>query len=80
MIGLNEIKAKNINLERPINVLEEFGTNIEIHAEVLESKRSVQEIKVAIYSQESAYSEPHFSAIFEINPKSESKKTDSFKQ
>ena len=65
----DRIKVKNVNLERPINVPEDSGTNIEIHAEVFERKGSVQDIKVEIYSQESAYIEPHFSAIFEINSK-----------
>ncbi|MBF0512331.1 MAG: hypothetical protein HQL13_08425, partial [Candidatus Omnitrophica bacterium] len=45
-------------------MLQESGTTIEIHALVLEDGR---EVKVEIYSQESGYTEPHFSAIFEVN-------------
>ena len=65
----DSLKVKNINLDRPISVPEEMGTSIELHVECLEDKSGLQEVKVEIYSQESAYIEPHFSAIFEINPK-----------
>ena len=49
----DNLKVKNINLDRPISVPEETGTNIEVHAEVLEqkSKGSLQEVKVEIYSR-----------------------------
>ena len=72
----DSLKIKNVSLDRPISVPEEAGTNIEIHAQVLEqkSKGNVQEVKVEIYSQESAYIEPHFSAVFEINSKAVSSK------
>ena len=74
--GFDNIKVKDINLKRPINVPEESGTNIEIHSEIIEQKQKskFKEIKVEIYSQESAYLEPHFSAIFEINLESGSQK------
>ncbi len=65
------IKAKNINLERPISVPQESGTTIEIHAQVLERKKNddSREVKVEIYSQETGYKEPHFSAVFEVDKK-----------
>ena len=44
----DSFKVKNINLERPISVPEEFGNNIEIHVECSESRRNwFQEVKVA---------------------------------
>jgi enediyne polyketide synthase len=86
----DHIKAKDINLQRPIAVPQESGTAIEIHAQVLEQEMNKchsrqinchsresgnlshenRQVKVEIYSQETAYHEPHFSAIFEVDPKS----------
>ena len=64
------IKARDINLQRPIPVPQEAGTTIEIHAQVLERENSKghQEVKVEVYSQDTAYKEPHFSAIFDVIP------------
>ncbi|MBI3601474.1 MAG: SDR family NAD(P)-dependent oxidoreductase [Candidatus Omnitrophica bacterium] len=66
-----QIIAKDINLERPIPVPEDTGITIEIHAQVLQQERrqDSREVKVEIYSQDTGYKEPHFSAIFEILPK-----------
>ena len=79
---IENIKAKDINLQRPISVPQDSGTTIEIHAQVLEREESKGhdkeaghsrksgnpvQVKVDIYSQESAYTEPHFSAIIEID-------------
>lgn len=63
----DHLKAKDIDLPRPISVPQETGTIIEIHAQVLEQGKSngPQEVRVEVYSQESAYIEPHFSATFE---------------
>ena len=65
------IKAKDINLQRPIPVPEESEAIIEIHAQVSErtSNNGIVDVKVEIYSQESAYEKPHFSATFEVGPK-----------
>ncbi|MBF0503524.1 MAG: SDR family NAD(P)-dependent oxidoreductase [Candidatus Omnitrophica bacterium] len=66
--GLDHIKARNIELKRPIPVSEDTGATIEIHAQVLEkvSKDDVLSVKVEIYTQESGYRKPHFSAVFEL--------------
>lgn len=66
---LEQITAKDINLQRPISVPPETGTSIEIHAQVLEpgKRNDPQQVKVEIYSQETGYREPHFSAVFEID-------------
>ena len=66
----DRIKARNINLQRPISVPKESETTIEIHAQVNEQDESnaKTQVVVEIYSQETAYNEPHFSAVFEIDP------------
>ncbi len=74
VLGVNKfehITAKNIDLQRPISVPEEDGTTIEIHAVVQERMTNDDPlyVKVKVYSQESVYKEPHFSAIFEISTK-----------
>jgi len=56
------IKARHIDLQRPISVPQDSGTTIEIHAIVQDGQ-----VKVEIYSQETGYKEPHFSAVFEIS-------------
>ena len=64
----DHIRAKDINLQRPIPVPEETGTTIEIHALVMDSHSrenghpifEFTQVKVEIYSQETAYKEPHF--------------------
>jgi len=62
------IKARDINLQRPIPVPQDSGTTIEIHAQVFEVEKNNNnfQVRVEIYSQETAYKEPHFSAIFEL--------------
>ena len=66
--AFESLKIRDINLQRPISVPQETGTRIEIHALVLdeEQKGQAPQVKVEIYSQETAYKEPHFSAVFEI--------------
>jgi len=76
VLGINEfeyIKARDINLERPISVPQDSGTTIEIHAVVLESGK---EVKIEIYSQETGYQNPHFSAIFELDARLKIEKAD----
>jgi len=65
----DHIKARDINLQRPIPVPQESGAVIEIHAQVLEQRgrKGYQEVKVEVYSQETAYKEPHFTAVFEVD-------------
>ncbi len=67
----DHIKAKDINLLRPITVPQGSETTIEIHAQVLEQEKDngYTQVKVEIYSQETAYQEPHFSEIFEVDKK-----------
>ena len=57
-------KAKDINLAKTNYCSTRYRTTIEIHAQVLEQgkEREFRDVKVEIYSQESAYNEPHFSA------------------
>ena len=80
--ALDHIKAKDINLQRPIPVSQDLGTTIEIHAQVLEksSRNGLVEVKVEVYSQESAYTEPHFSAVFEVNLERVTAKVETTKQ
>ena len=69
MDGFDYITAKDIRLEKAISVPEDLGIFIEIHAEVLEQEKAneCRKVKVEIYSQETGYQSPHFSAVFEIN-------------
>jgi len=74
VLGLDNfdcINVKDINLVRPISVQQETGTTIEIHAQILEREKnkSYKRIKVDIYSQDTSYEAPHFSAVFEIGQK-----------
>ena len=63
------ITIKDVKLERPIPVNPDSRSTIEIRAEVLqlESLRGPTGVKVEIYSEQTNYQQPHFSAVFEIN-------------
>ncbi len=68
--SLERIRADDIILERPIPVSSEYGTTIEIHAQAIErdGKDDSRRVKVVIYSEETSFQQPHFSAVFEIDP------------
>ena len=70
------LKIKDIHLDRPIPVNQESGTTIEIHAQVLEIENEIQAVAVEIYSEQTGFKKPHFSAIIELGEKIQSSKTD----
>lgn len=63
------LKFMDIQLERAIPVNQEQGTKIEIHALVLEreSGKDSPRVKVDIYCEQSNFTQPHFSAVLEID-------------
>ena len=73
----SQLKITDIHLDRPIPVSSETGTTIEIHAQVLEKdkKDETQKVRVEIYSEQTGYKEPHFSAVFEIDGEIKAGKT-----
>jgi len=60
------LEISDIHLSRPIPVSEESGATIEIHAQVLELEKSQRSpcFKVDIYSRQTGFKTPHFSALF----------------
>ena len=72
-----QLKFTQIKLERPIPVHPETGARIEIHAQVLErtNKRDNEKVKIDIYSEQTKYSQPHFSAVLEVPQKVDKSKT-----
>ena len=72
-----QLKFTQIKLERPIPVHSETGTRIEIHAQVVErtNKRDNEKVKIDIYSEQTKYSQPHFSAVLEVPKKVDKSKT-----
>lgn len=68
---IRHLKITNIDLERPIPINPDTGTSIGIYAQVLpmeSSKAKGAKVKVEISSEQTGYQQPHFSAIFELDP------------
>lgn len=73
VVGVEEVKSlrfEDVHLDRPISVMPESGTIIEIHAVTLDSsnQKDSKKIKVEIYCEHSNFKEPHFAVIAEVNP------------
>lgn len=68
--GFDSLRITNIQLERPIPVNRDTGITIEIHAEVLELDKAngTTHVQVEIFSEQTNFKEPHFQAVFELDP------------
>jgi len=66
--ALDHFIIRDVNLERPISVNPESETIIEIHVQVLElnGRDTSQKIKVEIRSEQTNFTQPHFSAVIEL--------------
>lgn len=76
--SIDALRVNDVHLDKPIPVNQDNGAKIEIHAEVRgrENVEEVQRVKVEIYSEQTGYKEPHFSAILELDEKTQSSKPD----